>query len=517
MPFYDDEKDFKEEDNTEASGTGQPIGAQSAIISGQGSNPSAAQNSSPNATTPQAGDRSGSFVNLKDYLNANKSQANKLGSQVAGQVEGQVEDATKAVGTFEEAGKKASSSPVQIGEDTFNTISNQADKLTEQEKIDIKKAQQGYQGIQDFTQVGNLYTDAASATDKAEESLGLSQTEEGRQDLIKNLNPQSQRTSGMNVFDAMLLQTGGGREKLNEVFNKNPNVFGNLNTAIGNVQSNIETNKEASEALKSRIASTVGQRADSVKDDPSTPDIDESKVGTGAFGILLKYLQDKAGGIDPKTAYNTALGALAGDTLPEEVRKALGLEVGDSLYDIDLSNYVSQNPAAATIQDVAGAEEVARYQALLDLAGASEEGDKTLSKPGSYTPVSYNSAGLEAALEGAGGKEGAYKTVLTNEAAPIKDALNYFAAGGYDLAANGLDINKIGTSYEDAKAQLDAFEAKLDKDPAFKAFLNGAPPPGFYGWDSGTQARYRQRYSFYPLLKNYVDRLGKMNPTRKVK
>lgn len=352
MAFYDDEND--DELNSEGQSS-IATGPQSSTISGQGSAPGQAPTRTP--------DKSGNFVGIKQYLDANKPQANKLGDQVAGVVTGQVDDARSKFGALNSAADQQIKAVDPLDSNISGLISSGAENLTSEQRQkakDVSKAQ--YTGPKDATGLGGVYSDAMTADKKAKEALNNTATEEGRMGLIGQVN-KAPRTQGITTFDNALLQAGGGREKLQNVATQNQDVRGLFDSTIQGIQSRIGRG-----------------------DDPNTPE-DES---SGAIGQSNKAQQDAykkisdamnawKAGFQPKVsaaqsemtaAQNRISPQLSGYELDQDVLDLLGLKDGDRTYGINLNDYLSQNSAdQINASNLASSQDYARYGALADLAG----------------------------------------------------------------------------------------------------------------------------------------------------
>lgn len=368
MAFYNEDQDEEQDPNAPQGGI--QTGPQSSAISG------AAGTSSNAAQTPNAPDQGSNFVGIKQYLDANKPQAAKLGDQAAGVINQSADAARQGVNALQGEAQNKIQSVASLNDDVSNKLSSTAEALTGDERNTIKDtASAQYKGPKDETGFGDTYTNAAKATNTAKTNIDNSGTEQGRMNLITQINNKP-RTQGMNVFDNTLLQAGGGREKLAQAATANQDVKGALDTTT--------------EGIRSQIGRS---------DDPSTPDVDESagaigqtnKAQADAYGKIQSAMSNWQNSFNPKVdqARNDLIGqqnAVTGDLsdnmygLDQGTLDFLGLQDGQNAYDINFNNYLNQvSPDQINAANVASAEDHARYSALADLAGISP--DQLMLKP----------------------------------------------------------------------------------------------------------------------------------------
>lgn len=405
MAFYNESSDDPDQQDPNAQTPGAQTQSGSSVITGLG-----AGGGSPQQKT-NAPDRPGNFVNLQDYLNANKTQAGKLGDQASGVINQSADAARQGVSAFnQEAADKIK--PVNsLAPDVSDKIKNSAEQLSPEERAQVKNTQTAkYQGPAAYTDL-NTYQSAADTTQKATQNIDNSGTEQGRMNLVSQINSKP-RTQGMNVFDNALLQSGGGREKLAQASNANQDVKGGLDTAT--------------QAAQSQIG-----RAD----DPSTPNVDESAGAIGqtnkAQADAYKQVQDALGawtsGFQPKVSQaqdnlvglqNRVTGDISDNPfkLNDETMNLLGLNRGQRLFNTDLSSYLKQaSPTDINAANVASPEDYARYGALADLAGEQNPllDSKNISQAGKVPRMTADSTKLQADIgQAQQNYDNAYKTAV---------------------------------------------------------------------------------------------------------
>lgn len=356
MAFYRDP--MKEQEDENESGV-ESTSPGSAMISGQ-NGATGAQKAGGSQ------DRSSSFAGIHQYLEANKNQGAKLGDQTAGIINQSAQDARTRVGELQSEADRVIKPVQALSDDVKSKIAGSAESLSAQERQQVKNtASARYTGPANETGFGDIYTNAQKATQKATENINNADTEQGRMNLVTQINSRP-RTSGMNVFDNALLQAGGGREKIAQAANQNQGVKSALD--------------QTSQAIRNRIG-----RAD----DLNTKDIDESSGVIGATdkaqADAYKSVQDALNvwkqGFQPKVGQaqqslidqQNRVARDLGDNpfgLDQETLDLFGLSEGQRVFDADLATYLkSVNPGDINAANVATAEDYARYSALADLAG----------------------------------------------------------------------------------------------------------------------------------------------------
>lgn len=359
MAYYNNQED----EDQQTQGTTAQTGPQSGVITGDGGSSSNA----PVAKATNAPDHPGNFVGIQQYLNANKSQAAKLGDQTAGVINNSADQARQGVQALQtEAQQKVQATP-SLGQDIMGKLSNGAENLSDAEKNQIKATQTAqYKGPQTEMDL-NSYQNAADKTKTATQNIGNVGTDQGRMNLISQVNSKP-RTQGINLFDNALLSAGGGREKLAQAAQANQGVNGQLD--------------QATQAIRGQIG-----RAD----DPSTPDVDESQGAIGqtakAQADAYKGVQDALSswqsGFDPRVKQaqqqaidlNNSITQDLGDNpydLNQQTADLFGLQQNGitNTYGVNLGDYFKQADLGQfTPETIATPQDYARYAALSDLAG----------------------------------------------------------------------------------------------------------------------------------------------------
>ncbi len=138
MAFYNSQEDENQQANSSSPGAQTQSSGSSVITGNSGTGSSAPGASAPKTNSP---DRPGNFVNLQDYLTANKTQASKLGDQASGIINQSADTARQGVSTFnQEASDKIK--PVNyLSSDVTNKIQNSAEALSPEERAQVKSTE----------------------------------------------------------------------------------------------------------------------------------------------------------------------------------------------------------------------------------------------------------------------------------------------------------------------------------------------------------------------------------------
>lgn len=374
MAYYNEENE-----NEDQQDPGQPaqLGAQSATIS---SSSGAPQGATPQGAT-KSPDRSNAFVGIKDYINANKTQAGKLGDQAANVINQSAQNARGSVNELENTFNQKAGQAVQADQNALGKL-NQAETLNDNERQSLKNQFNAqYQGPSSLTDLNDQYASAQQKLNTAKQNVQGASTEEGRKGLISQVNSRP-RTAGMDNFDNVLLSAGGGREKVEQAAQANKDVTGDV---LG------EKNASAQQR-----ANEIKAQTDATRQTTQTAVQQAQAAQQAAIEQRLKDFQNQL--IQKNNAIATDLGDQ--NSLDQATMDALGLSEGQRLYNLDLNNYFTQlDPTAVTREGVANQEDLLRAQALADIAGTdSFLGSEGIGSASEMNPL--NREALWAAIEG---------------------------------------------------------------------------------------------------------------------
>jgi hypothetical protein len=347
MAFYQDNDEEELVHDPNASMVAQ-TSPQSATLTGQG-----ASNAGTQAKT-NAPDSPGNFVGIKQYLDANKSQAGKLGDQAAGVIQTSADQARNSINDLNTAANENIQGATKLSDDILSRL-NQAETLTDAERNQIKQtAVAQYKGPNNETELGDAYKNALSTNQKAQQNVANSGTEEGRMSLVSQINTKP-RNQGMNVFDNALLQSGGGREKLATAANANKDVKGALDAASEAIRNKIDTTKNQTQEAQKDAYSSVQNALNNWKSN-FTPRVQQAQQQlSGLQNRITSDIADNPYGLD------------------QETMDLLGLKAGQDIYGVNLNNYLKGSmPSDISAANIANQEDYHRYAAIADLAGEQD-------------------------------------------------------------------------------------------------------------------------------------------------
>ena len=294
------------------------------------------------ATATKDKTSSGQYANIQSYLDANKDQADQMGSNISQNIENKGAEAQTAVTDYgSKAPKVAAYDP--------NAALGKVTTLSDQEKQDYKaqRATGGYTGPDTFDAMEG-YKDAAEKSAKASVLAKNAATEVGQQQLLKDTYARPSYTAGQNKLDQVLLQgSEGSKQALQGVSQK----YSDLDKLFSDAQNKVggAINESKAQALANKQNISAAEKA--------------AREG------LINPIQQRAA---EQNAANQALisrvtGDVSDDVLGQDVLSQLGLNEGQNLYDLNLSNYLNTDATQVGLNQAANADERAKYAALAGL------------------------------------------------------------------------------------------------------------------------------------------------------
>lgn len=371
MAFYQDE-DQLQDPNAPAPNTGGPsatLSQGSQAGAGQGNGPSQAPASSPG----NAPDKPGNFVGIQQYINANRPQASKLAGNVGGFVTDIGNQAKSTLDTQKGAFNQAvNQNSVQLNQGLLDEAKADPTKVASDaaKKAEFQKMRDAqYAGPASF-EGSEFYQPAQQSVAKAQQAADNTKTVEGQRNLLSDLQKtqKGKVNQGALDFDSLLLQAAPeARSTLEGVRN--------AQTDLGN-QFNAFT-QEGNALAKNAAAQTAAAKSA----------VNQAFAGPqGVQGQLEQALNERAQGAAMDNDWfnqKAVQDFLSGGKVTDEALKRIGatreqanqvgaLNKGGALINPDAAkNYYTMNPLANQVnaQNVASAEDYARYQALNDLMG----------------------------------------------------------------------------------------------------------------------------------------------------
>lgn len=265
---------------------------------------------------PQKG--SGQYTNIQSYLDANKGQADQMGQKITQDVSAKADTATQKLNDFQAQAPKV---------DAYdpNAVLSKATTASDAEKASYKNYRQtgGYSGPQTVDQAQG-YGDTMAAAQGASQAIKNAGSEAGQQQLLQQSYARPSYSAGENRLDQALLQNSAGSRS---------NIEGLTQKYSGLDQMISGANQKVGEAIQSANAQAMANK------NAFAP------AETSARKALLDPIQARAQQMNidnPQFASRVAEDA-SDNVLSDETLKALGLNEGDSILDLNLQKYVNPN------------------------------------------------------------------------------------------------------------------------------------------------------------------------------
>jgi hypothetical protein len=318
----------------------------------------------------QTASSSGSFVNLKSYLDANKNS--NLGGRIADKVQGL---GTKVGGDIKEAEENFNSeaggqvTPIQGATAAVDNVTKDPSKAS-QDDVQLVESALGadYRGPRSLADMSGT-NNAGVLQNKVQNISEMSRaggTDAGRFSLLKNMFGRSGYNRGQQRLDNALVQ--GNKEQLNKL-RETTKTASDLNRDFGNTLQRTETKaSDIAGEIEGIRKGVLGKLTDRV-----------SEIDNDLGSKLTQARTDLGTSIDD---YREQLRT---GVMSQELMDALGLKEGQSLYGADLQKYVNfLNPDDLNKTNISsGKDQRDQLRALSNILGkyAAEDTSKIL---GSY-------------------------------------------------------------------------------------------------------------------------------------
>lgn len=304
------------------------------------------------------------FANIQGYLEANKPQGEQMGQKMTGNIESNANDATQKINTFQ------SKAPTVNAYDP-NEAYNKVTSLTDQDKQAYNQAKAGYKGPQSFDQVDG-YGDTQKAVNTAYNQVKNVGNEAGQRQLLKDTYKRNDYSAGQNALDQTIMQnTPGARagfEGLTQKYSKLNNLFDTASQDVGG-----KVNNSINQGLANQKAIAEG----------------EVKAKSGLLDPIRERAKVAAESNKQSTDNVYADFQDGDDMIDMETMKLLGLNQGQSIYDLDLSSYLQPDQTPIGIDNVATADERAKYAALTSLIDGTT-GQELSADGKTIRPMAFN-------------------------------------------------------------------------------------------------------------------------------
>lgn len=390
------------------------------------------------------------FQNLDSYLNVNdaKGFSGQFQDKVQGNIAKGKETTNQAFGgLFGDVNKYSAPGAAQIQAAV-------ADPL----KADTAQfkgwTQQEYKGPTSLASNQNAFNQVTGAVQSAQDQAKLAGNASGRFTLLDSFFGKPTYNVGQKSLDNLLVQRGGGL---------------NASALKGSANSLAQATRGKERELQNVASAKRGEVEQSANLARSALGIDNSRnlTGAGALGDFDKGLKERVAvtAADSKAKYDRLIANYMAGTLTDEDRRELGLTKGEGLYNLDLNSYLSPGDTASA-QNVASADDYAKYKALNEMGGLTGQLLTDPSQAGSYKGVGVNTSGIRDYLKNTATEyQAADKGYQDQADAATKsvwdlykdfdkiNALKYVPAG----QASGAGVATGGFSLSDVTSPLDQF------------------------------------------------------------
>lgn len=370
----------QEEDQT--SQTGQPhqkmLGtSQSATF---GSNQTTSSTRPMASTAIQSPSKSGSFVNLQNYLDTNRNQATGLGTNVAKSINERGEAAKTAVDTAKTSfGANVASNTQSLNQDLLDkavaapTTFNQNDS----DRESWEKMLSGTYTGPTVTTATSTWQPASSAVNKAVETGKLVETAGGQQELLRQIAPNPYSRGAMSLNQMLLQNVEPAREQVVAESEKVKPMGELLTSALAGANTQVSEAQKQAGRVREDLINKVAGEGGALQGYVSEID-KKAQAARDTEKANLAILDDIVEGRTPITAINDSIRATLArigvsenqvNEMAQANAQVKGYRQAD-LKGINAEDYLPTNLDSTIMRgDVATAEDLARYRALNSLIG----------------------------------------------------------------------------------------------------------------------------------------------------
>lgn len=319
---------------------------------------------------------SGNYANIQSYLDANKDQGDQMGQTIASNVESKANEAQQKVTDY---GSKAPSVQAYDPNEAYNNVT----KLNDEQKNTYRtyKNTGGYSGPESYDKVDG-YDDTQKIATEAATKAKNAGNEYGQQQLLKDQYARPNYTAGENKLDQTLLQNSSGSrqalEGISQKYSGLDKLFQDTTTNVGNAINQATTQAQAN---KQNIAQAEANQWNAMMSELQKRADETNLNNQKTIAQLTDDIEKSKNG-----------------TISENLMKMSGLKEGTRLFGLDPTKYFRPNNTQAGVNNVATADERAKYKALADLVGDPSRTQVT-DKAETINPVTFNQAGFDAELK----------------------------------------------------------------------------------------------------------------------
>jgi hypothetical protein len=326
------------------------------------SNNSTSFNQSQNNAAPKPVANSGSWVNMQQYLDANKENTGAMADKVVGNVANSGQDAQTKINTLQ------TTAPGVINKVNADDWFSKPDASKKNEYATLKSTG-GYAGPKAVGEIEG-YGDTQAAAQKAKTQADSLNNEAGRFNLLQDAYARPDYNQGMKKLDNTLLrQDATAKQKFEGANNQWQGILDQFNTASNQAGQNINANIQTAAANKNDLLAG------------------ENKAKQDLINPIQARLSQTTQ--DNKALADRVLADTQDEILSPETLALLGLSEGQGTYGLNLSSYATPDYTPVGMDNAANADERARYLALAGLIGDPTMNQIT-DKGQAITPIKFN-------------------------------------------------------------------------------------------------------------------------------
>jgi len=359
------------------------------------------------STSSQNGGGAG-FTNISQYLQQNADQAGKLANKVGGYVTGQGDTARSTLndstGKFN---KVVDDNTVQFNQGLFNEVNQSAAQVAadQAKAADVTKQRTAeYKGPSTFEDT-EFYNPAYQAIETAKTSGANTQTDEGRKQLLSQIQQSKRANAGVTSLNNLLLSNDeNARNILNQanagLSDLDQRLLDASNAAKARAAAAGETTAATKKAANESLGNTLGGFKTDV-DARTSQTLAQAKAQQDAVKAALS----QSAVLNADQLKNLGITQAQYDALRGD-RDLVKSKWGDTQFD-DFSKYLTTTAPDASINrnNVATAEDYARLQALNQLMGGQDQflSDASLAGTANLDTYDLNFGGAQSDISTARG------------------------------------------------------------------------------------------------------------------
>lgn len=387
---------------------------------------------------------SGQYTNIQSYLGSNTEQAAQMGNQITQKVEDKSVQAQSDISKL--AAEKTNTAAVDPNKYLADPVRTTAQDRQEYAKL---RTTGGYEGPADISGTQNYKTAYGSASE-ADNLVKATGTEEGRMTLLQDQYRRPNYSRGLQSLDQVLLQNDPtSKQKFADINQKYSGIASLFDSTAAEVGNSINQSKRIALSNKNAILNAEAK----AWEDLINPIQSRATQANKENPALVQRITDDA----------------RDEILNDETLAMLGLNEGQDIYDLSLGNYLSPNLTQVGLDNVASAEERAKYLALQSLINDPTRTQITADGK-QVNPISFNKEQFEKDYAGKkSAAEEAMKKVVIDVTPTYSGRFTY---------QNPFNSNQL--TYDQYKQVADKAEALFSKFGSD------------YRWDDATGPEYQR-------------------------